>query len=128
MEGDEIPRRRSLRMNRKPALSSDFVLDIDKEIMAIESAPGEIQTAASSFQSILGHEHGNVIESIDGRNYDDSFSFSQYRQHDVQGKKKRGRPRKHPPAVALPQGLQNVVKRPRGRPRGELLCYCDRFV
>ena len=119
MGGDELPRRRSLRVNRKPALSSDFVLDIDKEIMAIESAPGEIQTAASSFQSILGHQHGHAIDSNDRSARYDSFTFSQYRQHDLQGKKKRGRPRKHPPAVALPQGLQNVVKRPRGRPRGK---------
>lgn len=93
MEGASQVVRRSRRQNRRPALSDDYIDDIDSEIVAIES-----MNPAPLLQSLppVSHLRGA---------YEDEQP------------RKRGRPRKHPP-VPPSTGANQVIKRPRGRPRG----------
>jgi len=96
MEGASQVVRRSRRQNRRPALSDDYIDDIDSEIVAIES-----MNPAPLVQSLPPVSHRGAYEDEQPR--------------------KRGRPLKHPP-VPPSTGANQVIKRPRGRPRGKIAC------
>lgn len=83
---------RPRRQVRRTPLSEDFIDDkiLDEELEAMESASLEVSETRPDSKTIDG------------------------------GPRKRGRPRKYPPAQPPPPDLQ-VVKRPRGRPRGKMI-------
>lgn len=101
---EQYTRRRSLRTHRKSAFSRDYVLDIDREIMAIESMPEEDE---SKVVQLVGSAQQGSLRG--GSELSDSLLHPQ--------KRKRGRPRKHPPMAQVVSDVPKV-KRPRGRPRG----------
>ncbi|WPT17887.1 hypothetical protein PSENEW3_00005889 [Picochlorum sp. SENEW3] len=103
-DGEEYTRRRSLRTHRKSAFSRDYVLDIDREIMAIESMPEEEE---SKVVQLVGSAPQGSVRG--GSELSDSLLYPQ--------KRRRGRPRKHPPMAQVASDVPKV-KRPRGRPRG----------
>lgn len=95
MEGASQVVRRSRRQNRRPALSDDYIDDIDSEIVAIESMnPAPLVKSLAPVSHLRG-------------------------AHEDEQPRKRGRPRKHPP-VHPSTGANQVIKRPRGRPRGKI--------
>lgn len=97
---------RPRRQVRKNPLSEDFIDDksLDQELEALESASLEVS---------FSKPDSNAIESVSGGGVG-------------LRPRKRGRPRKHPPAPP-PSSDEYVVKRPRGRPKGRTLFFPSSF-
>lgn len=110
--------RRSTRRKKNTLIGSgDYVLDLDKEILALELTT---RVAGTQRNPTLSTPIGATIASA----YPSTSSYTSIgnesediavkMEEGVPKKRKRGRPRKHPVIVdTVP-----MVKRPRGRPRG----------